>query len=146
MISVEKLLQKKGRQIWSVAEDCSVYECIQLMDEKNVGALIVMQEGSMIGIISERDYTRKVVLKNRSSKETPVAQIMTTDVVSAHPKMHVDECLVLMNQKRIRHLPVLNNKQLVGMISLGDAVKEIIDEQKYTIQRLEDNISWTESY
>ena len=146
MISIEQLLEKKGRQIWTISKESTVFDCIQLMDEKNVGALIVTHEGKMAGIVSERDYARKVILRDRSSKETRVSEIMTENVYSAFPELPVDECLVMMNEKRIRHVPVVASGQPVGMISVGDVVKEIIEEQQYTIQVLEENISWAETY
>lgn len=146
MISIEQLLEKKGRKVWTIARDATVFDCMRVMEEKNVGALIVMHEGAMVGVVSERDYARKVILKDRSSKSTKVADIMTADVFSVSPNMRVDESLVLMNAKHIRHVPVLENDRPIGMISVGDVVKEIIEEQKYAIHMLEENIAWAESY
>jgi CBS domain-containing protein len=146
MITVGQLLEKKGHELWSVSPDESVYDSIKLMDEKHVGALTVMQNDELIGIISERDYARQVILKNRTSKETKVKEIMTRHVYYTYPNQTIDECLVIINQRRIRHLPVLDDNKMTGMISVGDVVKEIIKEQRYTIEQLENHLSWAESY
>ncbi|MDT8384645.1 MAG: CBS domain-containing protein [Gammaproteobacteria bacterium] len=146
MISVGKLLDNKGHDVWSVGPEDSVFDAIAMMDEKRVGALAVMQDDTLIGIISERDYARQVILKDRTSKQTPVKEIMTRHIYYTYPDQTVDECLVIINQRRIRHLPVMDNDSLIGMISVGDVVKEIIAEQKYTIEQLENHLSWAESY
>lgn len=146
MISVGKLLDNKGHDVWSVGPEDSVFDAIAMMDEKRVGALAVMQGNRLIGIISERDYARQVILKDRTSKQTPVKEIMTRHVYYTYPDQTIDECLVIINQRRIRHLPVMDNDTLIGMISVGDVVKEIIAEQKYTIEQLENHLSWAESY
>lgn len=146
MISVGKLLDNKGHDVWSVGPEDSVFDAIAMMDEKRVGALAVMQDDRLIGIISERDYARQVILKDRTSKQTPVKEIMTRHVYYTNPHQTIDECLVIINQRRIRHLPVMDNDTLIGMISVGDVVKEIIAEQKYTIEQLENHLSWAESY
>ncbi|HEC19574.1 MAG TPA: CBS domain-containing protein [Gammaproteobacteria bacterium] len=146
MISVGELLKGKGGEVWSVTPDDTVFEAIKRMNEKHVGALAVVEDGKLVGIISERDYARKVILKDRSSKDTRVKEIMTRDVIHVIPQQPVSECLVLINEQRIRHLPVLDNGNLVGMISVGDVVKEIIQEQQYTIEQLESNLSWAEAY
>jgi len=146
MITVGKLLDRKGHDVWSVGPEDSVFDTIKMMDEKHVGALAVMQQGNLIGIISERDYARQVILKDRTSKQTQVKEIMTRHVYYTYPDQTIDECLVIINERRIRHLPVMDNDKLVGMISVGDVVKEIIKDQKYTIEQLENHLSWAESY
>lgn len=141
MTTVAQLLDYKGRDIWSVSPHDSVFDAIQLMADKGVGALLVMENESLVGIISERDYARKVILKGKSSKQTSVNDIMTKDVLFSQLEQSVEECMVLMTDKHIRHLPVVDNKQVVGMISIGDLVKTIIADQKFTIQQLEQYIS-----
>ena len=139
--TVAKLLDSKGRHIWSIEPSNFVYDAIKLMAEKGIGALLVMEGESLVGILSERDYARKVILKGKSSKKTPVTDIMTKDVLFTHPEQNVEECMALMTEKHIRHLPVMEGKQVVGMISIGDLVKTIIAEQKFTIEQLEHYIS-----
>ena len=141
MKTVKDLLGSKGNDIWSVGPDDSVFEAIQLMAEKEVGALMVMQEEVLVGIISERDYARKIILSGHSSRETSVKDIMTARVVYARPEQTVHECMGMMSEKRIRHLPVVDNERVVGMISIGDLVKAIISEQQSTIEHLEQYIS-----
>ncbi len=146
MATVETLLASKEKTVWSIGPTSSVYDAIQMMDEKGVGALAVTHNDNLVGIISERDYARKVILKGRSSSETNVDDIMTRDVLYTFPGQSVEDCMVMMTENHIRHMPVLQNKTLVGMISLGDVVKEIIKEQKIKIEHLEQTISWGESY
>jgi len=146
MITVEQLIEKKGSQVWSISTEASVFDSIRLMDEKGVGALAVVIEDSLVGIISERDYARKVIIKDRSSKETKVKDIMTREVYHAVPNQNIDECLVSMHNHKIRHLPVLAGNKLVGMLSVGDLVKEIIQDQQYTIKQLENSMTWEESF
>lgn len=146
MITVGKLLDAKGHQVWSLGPENTVYDAIALMDKKGVGALAIMVEHSLVGIISERDYARKVILKNRSSKATKIKEIMSTNVYHTKPEDPVEECLVMMNDLRVRHLPVLEGDEVVGLVSVGDIVKEIIREQQYTIKQLEHTISWQEAY
>ena len=146
MITVGELLEGKGHNVWSVGPDDTVYDTIKMMDDKHVGALAVVKNDELIGIISERDYARQVILKDRTSKQTKVKEIMTRHVYYTHPEQTIDECLVIINERRIRHLPVLDNNKLVGMMSVGDVVKEIIKDQKYTIEQLENHLSWAESY
>jgi len=134
---IKQLLDSKGSQIWSVMPDNLVYDAIELMAEKGVGALTVMQDEQLVGIISERDYARKVILKGRSSHMTPVSEIMTHDVICTSPHDTVEACMSVMTHKRIRHLPVKENNKLVGLISLGDLVKSIIAEQQQVIDQLE---------
>lgn len=145
MTTVEKLLQGKTN-VWNIGPDATVYEAIQVMDAKSIGALVVILNDELIGIISERDYARKIILKDRSSKETKVREIMTTRVFHTFPEQNIEECMAVMTTHRIRHLPVLSNNRLVGLVSLGDVVKEIISEQKFKIETLEHTISWEESY
>lgn len=137
MNTLNQLLKSKSREVWSIGPDASVYDAIHLMAEKGIGALVVLQDESLVGIISERDYARQVVLKDRSSKETLVKDIMSGKVIYADPDQTVDECLAVMTEKRIRHLPVMDGGQMVGLISMGDLVKTIIAEQKLTIDQLE---------
>jgi len=141
MQSVSHLLESKGHQIWSVTPTSSVYDAIALMAEKRVGALMVLDGNAPVGIVSERDYARKVILEGRSSKQTPVEDIMTRQVVFARVEQSIDECMALMTEKRIRHLPVVEGEKLVGIISIGDLVRVIIEEQGYLIEQLESYIS-----
>lgn len=146
MATVETLLANKDKRVWSISPQSSVYDAIALMDEKGIGALAVTYNDNLVGILSERDYARKVVLKGRSSKETSVDEIMTRNVHYTIPEQHIEDCLVMMSEHHIRHLPVLRNEILIGMISLGDVVKEIIKQQSIKIKHLEQTISWGESY
>ena len=146
MINVGNLLDRKGHNVWSVSPEDSVFDTIKLMDEKRVGALAVVENDKLVGIISERDYARQVILKDRTSRETKVKEIMTRHIYFTSPEQTIDECLVIINEHRIRHLPVMDHNNLVGMISVGDIVKEIIKDQKYTIEQLENNVAWAESY
>ena len=141
MKTVKQILDEKGGEVWSVAPGDSVYRTIELMAEREVGALLVVDEGTLVGIVSERDYARKVILQGRSSRDTPVSEIMTERVVYARPEQPVDECMALMTDKRIRHLPVMDGDELAGMISIGDLVKAIIAEQQFMISQLEQYIS-----
>ena len=146
MTDVARLLQTKPAAIWSVSPNDTVYAAIQLMEEKGIGALLVVQEGALAGVLSERDYARKVILKGRASSETLVKEIMTRHVYYTYPDQDIEACLVVMTEHRIRHLPVMQEKRLIGMISMGDVVKEIIKEQRDKIAQLEHYISWEESY
>ena len=141
MKTVEQLLEVKGHHVFSISPDASVYDTIALMADKEVGALMIIDGEKPVGLVSERDYARKVILKGRSSKETPVRDIMTARVVYAKPKQTVQECMALMTEKHIRHLPVMADDKLLGMISIGDLVKEIIAEQQFLIDQLEHYIS-----
>jgi len=139
--SVGAILAHKGPVVWSIAPDATVFEAIELMADKNVGALPVVENGRLVGIISERDYTRKVILKGKSSKETPVRDIMTLELVTADPGDSVSECMHVMTDKRVRHLPVLEGTKMVGLISIGDLVRRIISAQTATIDNLEKYIT-----
>lgn len=140
MKTVERLLEAKGYDIWSITPDASVYDAVKLMADKAVGALLVLESGNLVGIISERDCTRKVILQEREPKDTPVREIMTSDVISVRPDQTVVECMALVTAKRIRHLPVLADDQLIGIVSIGDLVKDIISEKEFMIQQLENYI------
>ena len=137
MQTVNQLLQAKGNQIFSVAPQDSVLHAIEIMATRHVGALLVMQEGTLLGIISERDYARKVILKNRSSHDTPVGDIMTPSPVTVSPNDTVHQCMELMTDGRFRHLPVVEGGRVVGMLSIGDLVKAVIEEQRGQIEQLE---------
>ncbi len=141
MNSIKQLLQDKGSEVWKVPPDTSVFDALELMAEKNVGALLVIDADKLIGIFSERDYARKVILKGKASKNTPVKEIMSTKVLYVGPDQSIEECMALMTDKRIRHLPVLVGDELLGIISIGDVVKAIISEQQITIHWLEKYIS-----
>lgn len=141
MNTIAEILQDKGRDIWSVSPEASVYEAIELMSMKGIGALIVLEADNPVGMISERDYARKVILKGRSSKDTSVREIMTSPVIFTDTGTSVEECMGMMTEKHIRHLPVLNDGNLVAVISIGDLVKAIINEQKFVIEQLESYIA-----
>ena len=137
---VEQLLSVKSSDIWSIDPDALVFDAITLMAEKGIGALLVSKGQRVVGILSERDYARKVLLKGRSSRQTPVRDIMTADVIFASPEQTVEECMGLMTNKRIRHLPVMADDRLEGVISIGDLVKAVIADQQETIEQLESYI------
>jgi CBS domain-containing protein len=142
MKTVKELLRAKGYHVWSIGPDATVYEALTLMAEKDVGALLVLDSaGQLAGILSERDYARKIVLKGKTSRETPVREIMTERVVWVRPDQTIEECMALMTNKRIRHLPVLEGGRLLGVISIGDVVKDIISEQEFMIEQLENYIT-----
>ena len=141
MITVKQLLKSKGSsEVWSVAPDASVYDALNLMSEKNVGALPVVEGEKLVGVISERDYARKVVLKKKSSLNTPVSEIMTPRVFSVQLGQKMAEAMALMSEKRVRHIPVMDDDQLVGIISIGDVLKEIVAAQETYIKDLENYI------
>lgn len=145
MISIRQLLERKGSEVWSTSPDSSVYEALQLLAEKDVGALLVLQDGELVGVVSERDYARKVVLRGMTSMKTPVKEIMTEEVITVGPGSTVEEAMALMTDKHIRHLPVLEGESIVGVVSIGDLVKAIIADQEFTIGQLENYISGTRS-
>ena len=141
MASVKQLLQGKGHDVWSIGPEASVYDAIAKMAQEEVGALVVLEGESLVGVVSERDYARKVVLQGRSSRDTKIKDIMTTRVAYARPDQSVEDCMAMMTEKRIRHLPVMDGDKLLGVISIGDLVKFIIEEQKHVIEQLEQYIS-----
>jgi len=137
MTYVEQLLKTKGNEIWSIAPQATVYEALQIMSEKDVGALLVLDKGNLVGIFSERDYARKLILKGRFSKDTTVGELMTREVLYIESQSTIEDCMALMTAKRVRHLPVLENERLIGIVTIGDVVKQIISDQEFTIQQLE---------
>jgi CBS domain-containing protein len=139
--AIRSVLSRKGRELWSVAPTATVYEAIEKMSDKGVGALLVMSEGQLAGIISERDYARKVILKERSSKHTLVREIMTSSVITATPGEYVEDCLRTMTENRIRHLPVVDGGRVVGIVSIGDLVNWIISAHEQTIGHLQSYIA-----
>jgi CBS domain-containing protein len=142
MKTAANLLRSKAHHsVHTITPEASVFDAIQLMADKNIGALLVMEAGEVAGIITERDYARKIVLMSRSSKQTPVREIMTSAVMYVRPDQTSEECMVLMTENRLRHLPVIDGGRLLGIISIGDLVKDIIAEQRFTIEQLEHYIS-----
>lgn len=139
--SVRSVLRNKGQTIWSVTPEASVYEAIEIMASKSVGALLVIGEGKLVGVISERDYARKVILQGKSSKQTRVGEIMASPVIVAAPDSTVEDCLKIMTHHRIRHLPIVDHDQVAGIVSIGDLVKWIVSVQEETIHRLQDYIT-----
>ncbi len=136
MTTVEQLLKTKNAEIWSVAPQSTVYEALQMMAMKDVGAILVTDKGNLVGIFSERDYTRKLVLKGRFSKDTTVGEMMTRRVLCIEPHSTIEDCMALMTNKHIRHLPVLEDERLVGIVTIGDVVKQIISDHEFTIEQL----------
>ncbi len=141
MITVSQILIEKGLGTWTVGPDVNVFEALRIMAEKDIGAMPVVENDRIVGMFSERDYARKIVLLGRHSQETPVRDIMTTSIYVVHPESTAEECMALMTEKRIRHLPVLKEGNLIGLVSIGDVVKAIIDEQKFNIENLENYIT-----
>lgn len=142
MTTARQLLESKANQaIYSIQPGATVYAALQLMAEKGIGALLVMEHGKIVGILSERDYARKVILMQRTSRETHVRDIMTTAVIYVRPEQSTEECMALMTQHRLRHLPVMEGDELLGMLSIGDLVKGIISEQRFIIEQLEQYIT-----
>lgn len=140
-MTVNQILAEKGTEVYSVLPSITVYEALLSMSEKNIGAILVVEDNLLKGILSERDYARKVVLKDKSSKETLVHEIMAHNVITVKPSDNLDYCMELMYNKKVRHLPVLENGNIIGIISIGDVVKSIIDLQKETIKHLDSYIS-----
>ena len=139
--TIQEILSHKGAAVWTIAPDATVFEAIQMMSDKNVGALLVLDKGQLVGIISERDYTRKVALKGRSSKESKVREIIGGEIVKVTPQHTVEHCMRLMTEHRVRHLPVLDGDRIAGVVSIGDLVNWIITAQTTTISQLETYIS-----
>ncbi|MGO8916784.1 MAG: CBS domain-containing protein [Stellaceae bacterium] len=137
MTTVWHLLDQKGRHVWSIHPDATVFDAVKKMAEKNVGSLVVMEGEKLLGIITERHYARSVVLKGKTSPATPVRDIMEKHVVVARPDYTVERCMALMSDKRVRHLPILEREKLVGIVSIGDLVKSTIGDQKFMIDQLE---------
>lgn len=137
MSNVRRLLEAKGNEVWSISPEFTVFEALQMMAEKEVGALVVLDGEKLVGVFSERDYARKVALKERSSRNSPVRDMMTAEVICVSPDGTVDDCMKLMTAKRVRHLPVMEEEKLVGIVSIGDVVKKVISDQEFTIQELE---------
>ena len=140
MITVRQLLDSKGRQVFSIAPGTAVLEAIRTMAERHVGALLVMEGETLRGIVSERDYARKVILMGRSSADTPVRDIMTATVITVQPETPVEKCMQIMTERRVRHLPVIDSGRVVGMVSIGDLVKAVMAEQQQHIEQLESYI------
>ncbi len=138
---VSQFLEKKGHDVWWVAPETTVFDALQLMAKKKVGALLVLEEDSLVGVFSERDYARKVILKGKSSKDTPVRDIMSTKIVCVAPNQSTEECMSLMTEKRVRHLPVMDGEKLIGIISIGDVVKAVIADREDIIEQLEHYIT-----
>ena len=134
---VSQILKTKGNKIWSIAPHETVYKALQLMSEKDLGALVVIDKGKVVGLFTERDYARKVILKGKSSKTTSVSELMTKKVLYVDPDTSVEDCMSLMTEKRVRHLPVMEKKKLVGVVTQGDVVKQLIADQKFENEELE---------
>ncbi|MBK6846350.1 MAG: CBS domain-containing protein [Proteobacteria bacterium] len=137
MQTVRSLLRSKGHEVWSIGPASTVFEAIRLMSDKGIGALVVLDEQRLVGILSERDYTRNVILKDRSSRTTRVAEIMTRKVFYVGPELTAEECMALMTERRVRHLPVIEHDIVVGVISIGDVVKAVINAKGLLIEQLE---------
>ena len=141
MNTIGQLLESKGKDIWTIAPNATVFEGLRIMAKRNVGALLVIDKDNLVGIFSERDYARKVILEGKSSKDTAVGELMTKDVYYIDPKNTLQESMAVMTARHIRHMPVLDKDRLVGMVTLGDVVRQIIAEQEFTIRELEKYIS-----
>ena len=141
MKTVGDILQTKGREVWTIPPATIVFDALKLMADKNVGALVVLDGAEVAGILSERDYARKVILHGKSSRELKAGEIMSATVYFVGPEQNIEDCMALFTNKRVRHLPVLQNNQLIGIISIGDVVKAVIAEQEYTIKHLENYIT-----
>ncbi len=141
MIKVKELLKEKTGSIWTIAPQDSVYRALEVMADKNIGALVVVEDEKVVGIFSEREYARNVILKGKSSKNTSVSDLMNSKVCYVRPEQTLDECMVLFTEKRTRHLPVLEGEKLIGIVSIGDAVKQYVADKEFTIHQLENYIS-----
>ena len=140
-ITVKQLLDKKGNEIHAVSPDATVFDAIKLMSERGVGALLVMQDDQLTGVISERDYTRKVILKGRSSTSTTVQEIMTSNIITLAPDNNIDQCMALMNENQIRHLPIVENGRVMGVVTIMDVIKNILSEKEFIIEQMESYIA-----
>lgn len=143
MATVRDMLRTKGFDIWSVAPDATVYDALKLMADKNIGAVLVREADRVVGILSERDYTRKVTLQGKTAAETRAREIMTERVMCVRPEDTAEQCMALMTEKRVRHLPVVEGDRLIGLISIGDVVKATIEQQEFIISQLEDYVRGT---
>jgi len=141
MQTVADILKGKGDKVWTISPEITVFDALKIMADKNIGALVVVEGEDIVGLMSERDYARKVILHGKSSREIPVRDIMTPDIHFVLPDQSIEECMDQMTNKRVRHLPVMDNDRLVGIISIGDVVKAIIDDRETTIQHLENYIT-----
>jgi CBS domain-containing protein len=141
MTTVGNILTLKSRDIWSIAPDSSVFEALEMMAEKNISGLLILENDNLVGIFTERDYARKLILKGKFSKDTKVSDLMTKNILYVEPSNTLEDCMKLMTGKRVRHLPVLENGRLIGILTIGDLVKLIISEQQTTIHQLENYIS-----
>lgn len=137
MASIKSVLKKKGSQVWAVQPETPIIDALKLMADHDIGAVLVMQGEQAVGILSERDYARKVVLKGKTSRATPVREIMSAPVISVRPQQSIEECMSLMARKHIRHLPVIENQKVTGMISIGDVMSAIIAEREHELERME---------
>jgi CBS domain-containing protein len=137
MITVRQFIEQTKRPVWSLSSNNTVRQALQLMADKNIGAIVIKDQDNLTGIFSERDYARKVVLKGKNSNDTKLAEVMSKDVITISSDMQIDACMQLMTDKRIRHLPVVDNGKSLGIISIGDVVRLMIDEQKYLIEQLQ---------
>ena len=136
MQTINQLLQNKGTHVETVEADATVYNALEIMADQGIGSVLVMRNNKPVGLFSERDYARNIVLKGRTSRETKVSEVMSTQVVVVDPKQSIEECMAIMTEKRVRHLPVIENDQLMGIISIGDLVKAIIENQQFVIEQL----------
>ena len=139
--TISEILKNKGPQVWIITPEATVYDAVKLMGEKNIGALLVMEGAVLVGVISERDYSRKIALKGKNSRTTPVREILSSPVISVTPKHTVEDCMQLMTQHHVRHLPVVEHDKVVGIISIGDLVNWIINVQRLTIHQLRNYIT-----
>ena len=137
MPTVKHVLDRKGRDVHSISPEASVFDALKVMDDHDIGALVVLDEGRLVGLITERHYSREIILKGKTSPRTRVGDIMSTKVICALPQQSVEECMAVMTARAVRHLPVLGHKQVVGVVSIGDMVKAVIDDQKFIIEQLE---------
>ena len=143
MVTIEQILNNKDKQIWSVEPKASIFEALKIMSDKEIGALLVLEGEKLVGIFSERDYARKVILEGKSSKNTQVGELMTKKVLYTDSEKTIIDCMVIMTNKHVRHLPVIENDKVIGMVTIGDVVNQIISEQEYAIQHLENYITGT---